>query len=298
MRRFLLVAVVLALGSSSLSASSRVTFMRTLPATYDLGRAESIAVVYAIGDNEKISRFVETFVEQMNRSGILRAESAIEYGQHFLTGTPDEGTVQTLRKRHPAEVYIGVNPFTCSLLERSGEGSTHDPDGARVKRVHGWADASCRARIDVIRANDMKRLFSFFVRGEGTSPRVVKLTSDERSIALEQAARYAAVTAAGSLTPRRVRESIQLRDDAPAFDDGAPFIDGGKLEEARAVWTRALQKEPSSPALHFNIAVVSEALGDLGTARRHFEQARHLSPTDTRYRVELELFERRNVAMK
>jgi tetratricopeptide (TPR) repeat protein len=134
---------------------------------------------------------------------------------------------------------------------------------------------------------------SFYVKGDGTSPRVLELTDEERNVALEQAARYAAVDAAERITPRRVRESILLDDTAPAFDEGFARIDVGEYADARKIWERALAGTPRSPALHFNLAAVCEALGDRKEAELHYVAARQLAPAEGRYVSELRSFLRR-----
>src|SRR6202030_1826069 len=118
-----------------------------------------------------------------------------------------------------ADVCLAIDPFTCEGKEGHAEGSEHDVDGGRVKRTHHWMDATCSAHIDVLRAADGSKTGSFTVRGQGTSPRSIALTDDERAVAFTQAAYYAAVVAAESITPRAIRESIELDPEAPAFDE-------------------------------------------------------------------------------
>ncbi|MCU1244531.1 MAG: Tetratricopeptide repeat, partial [Acidobacteria bacterium] len=168
-----------------------------------------------------------------------------------------------------------------------------DVNGTRVKRHHVWIDAVCTARIDAY-DSDVKRLFSFQVKGEGTSPRVLALTSEERLIATEQAARYAALSASQAITPRQVREAIELDDSAPAFDQAWELIDSSHLQEAKAFWETALKQNRSSAALHYDLGALCEALGDLDAARHHFQEALRLSPDQPRYRSELTAFRHRN----
>ena len=133
------------------------------------------------------------------------------------------------------------------------------------------------------------------MRGEGTSPRSVnELTADERGIAIEQAARYAAISASEAITPRRVRESIELDDTAPSFGEALAMIHADRLGDARAILETALRQHPSSAALHFELAAVCEAMGALQAARDHFGEALRTSPKSHQYRSELDLFKRRN----
>jgi len=75
------------------------------------------------------------------------------------------------------------------------------------------------------------------------------------------------------------------------------MIGADRLTDARAIWETALRKNRGSAPLHYNLGAVCEAIGDLPSARRHFERARQLSPEERKYRVEYELFlKRRGVA--
>ena len=286
----LATAAVLLIGGSAFAGAARLSFQRRISATHDLGRAEQLAVVYAIGDTEKVNDFIGDYVDALERSGAFRIENAVDSNHHVRPGDvhfPD------LRRSHPADVYIGVKRFNCTAREMSAEGSERDNGGERVKRVHHWVDAACQARLDVMNP-DGKRLFSYAVRGEGTSPRAATLTADEREVAYDQAARYAAIAAAEAITPRSVRESIELEENAPAFDEGYAMIEAGRLAEARALWEAAIQRHRDSASLHFNLGALCEAAGDLTAARDYYQSAVRLSPSERRYARELDLFRLRN----
>jgi len=270
------LAVVLCLAASPLAlAAPRITFDRHIAAPHDLGDAEEVALVHAIGDSSKVEAFIARFVEQVNRSGRLRMRDARQESE---------------KNRTRADALLSVKSFTCDQRTGGAEGNAYDVDGKRVKRRFVWVDSTCMARVDVAVGRQRS---SFYVKGDGTSPRVLDLTDEERNIALEQAARYAAVDAAERITPRRVRESILLDDTAPAFDEGFARVDVGEYADARKIWERALAGAPRSPALHFNLAAVCEALGDRKEAELHYVAARQLAPSEGRYVSELRSFLRR-----
>jgi tetratricopeptide (TPR) repeat protein len=289
--RFFIAAALLLCASAAFANPPRITFTRTVSPAHDLAPAEKLAVIYAIGDSNKIEAFVEHFVDLVSRAGAMGIVNAVENNHHWIV---DDFSLRTLRREHPADAYLGVNRFTCAGSERSAEGSEYLDSGDRVKRMHHWIDAVCSARIDVLNAEG-KRILSYTARGEGTSPRSVSLSPDERDVAFEQAARYAAVSAAEGITPRSVRESIELDESAPSFDDGYSMISSERFEDARSIWQAAAVRHRNSAPLYFNLAAVSEAMGDLNAARGYFEKAASLSPKERRYATELRLFRRRNV---
>lgn len=274
------------------AAAPRLNFIRNVAPLHELA-GERVTILYAIGDSDKIDTFLDVFTDHANRAETLKVENAVQHGQHVVGASTDELVLRRIRREHPADVYLGINAFTCTMTDHEGEGSERDTAGERVKRHHVWTDAVCSARIDVLDAN-AKRVLSFPVRGEGTSPRVGELTAEERGVALEQAARYAALSAAESVTPRRVRESIELDDSAPQFDEALAMIHSERLRDARAILETALRQHSDSAALHFDIAAVCEASGDLQAARDHFREALRLSPNTKQYRSEMHMFRRRN----
>jgi len=265
----------------------RINFTRTVPAPHDLAPAERVVVIYAIGDSSKVNDFVDEFVDAVARARTLRIENAVERNQHVITD------MKRVRKEHPADAYIAVNQFTCSGKEKTAEGSEHDVDGTRIKRTHHWVDARCTARVDVLGGADGKKRFSYAAAGEGTSPRSTTLSEDERDVAFTQAAHYAAVRAAEEITPRLVRETVELDDSAPEFDAAFSMIGSGRLDDARAIWEAALRRHRDDAALNYDLGAVCEALGDRDAARVYFQAAVKLSPKQPRYRNELELFQKR-----
>ncbi|HEY8183829.1 MAG TPA: tetratricopeptide repeat protein [Thermoanaerobaculia bacterium] len=286
------IAALVFQASAAFAVGPHVAFVRVVPAPHDLSPAKSIAVIYAIGDNQKITTFVENFVEYVDRSRTLRVENAVEDNQHLAKF--DGAAMKRLRHDHPADAYVGIGLFTCDGAERHAEGSEHDVDGGRVKRVHQWVDASCLARLD-IRSDTGKRLFSLTAHGEGTSPRsTTSLSAEEKDVAYEQAARYAALSAAQMITPRMVRESIELDETAPSFAEGMSMIAADRLQDARAIWEVALRQHRDSAPLYYNLGAVCEALGDVEAAHRYLQSAVRLLPADRRYRQELQLLQRRN----
>jgi len=263
------------------AANPYVSFTRVTSPPYALAAGQHIAMIYAIGDNQNVALFVDDFVDDVDRAGTLHIENAVENNQHSF-----EGDYRRLRKSHPADRYIGVSAFTCSSTERRAEGSEHDAYGERVRRVHSWVDAVCEARLEV-RDDRGQHLMTINVHGEGTSPRSTSLTAEERAVAFEQATRYAAFNAADMITPRTVRETIELDASAPSFDEGMAMVESDRLTDARAICEIALRRHRDSAALYYDLGAVCQAAGDVKAARKYFEAAVRLAPNDARYRQQL-----------
>lgn len=272
-------AVLAALGTgvlfapATLALSPRIVFERVMPAPHGLGEAHDVAIVQAAGDEPRVETFIDELIHHVNRSGALTLRDA-----RTTTG--------------PGDAHLDIKTFRCETVLRESEAGMRDADGKRVKHHVVQVDAVCVARIEVL-SRFLKPRSTYFAKGEGTSPRMETVTDEGRENALQDAARYAAIDAAERITPRRVRESIALDDTAPAFEEGMAMIESGRLAEARALWAKAMQTQPRSAALRFNLAAVSEALGDRRAAELHYNAARQLAPAEPRYASELKLFARR-----
>src|SRR5437773_10570504 len=99
MKSKVLVAAAVLLNAASLFAAARVTFVRLLPATYDLA-AERLAFIYAIGDSEQVNDFVADFIDAASRAGSYRIEHAAENNHHIVA---DEPALQPLLREPPAD---------------------------------------------------------------------------------------------------------------------------------------------------------------------------------------------------
>jgi tetratricopeptide (TPR) repeat protein len=293
MTRSVCAVLLVAILACPALADPRITFLRRIPPPHSLSPAEDVALISAVGDNESIRTFLDVFLDRTNRGRGLRLNDVSKQTQQFVGQHLDEKTLQRLRRRYKADAYVAINRFTCVTTTRAGEGSTTDYEGNRVKRKHQFIDAICRARIDVLDAQHGESKVSFEVMGEGTSPRVVDITDEERTIALDSAAKYAAINAAEGITPREARETLELDGSAPSFDVAMALIDDGRLRQARAIWESALNQYPASAALLYNLGALSEAMEDLPAARSYFERAA-MNSTERRYRAGFEMFRRRN----
>jgi tetratricopeptide (TPR) repeat protein len=290
MLRLRYVCALVMLAASSAVASSRLTFDRTIPAPRSLGRVEDLLITYAIGDNDRIATFIDVFIDQTNREGTLRVIDPTTVERSTERSHRWRNPPKYAEQRYRADAYLRIEAFSCQTTDRSGLGGAYDVDGNRVHRTQRWVDAVCVAHIDALATDHKRKLAEFNVRGEGTSQRVTRVGDEEREVATDQAARYAAIMAAEQITPRRVRDSIDLAEDAPAFDDGMSYVDSDQLPEARRIWEVALLSNPRSAALHFDLGAVCEAMGDFAAAEQHYAEAARLDPKDSRYRRKVRKF--------
>jgi tetratricopeptide (TPR) repeat protein len=285
MRPCIAVLVAFLLTTPLFALPPRVTFERVLPASHDLGGAEELALIQAIADTDKVDLFVDNFLHMANRSGFLRVRDVTSKAVPF--------NLQSVRKAEPADAWIALRAFTCRSVPSGAEAGAKDPDGKRIRQKQLWIESTCTARVETLTPTGQRS--SFTVNGDGASAHGAEVTDEMRDQALERAARRAATRAAEAITPRRVRESIPLEETAPAFEAGMAMIESDRLAEARTIWERALQRNPRSAPVHFNLAAVCEALGDAKAAEEHYRAAGRLAPDEKRYSLELKMFQQRKL---
>jgi tetratricopeptide (TPR) repeat protein len=254
------------------AAAPRIAFERFVPAAQDIGSTEEVAIVRVSGNGDQAEWFVDELLHDLERTQ-LRARDI-----RFSAG--------------PAAAHLDVKTLACNTVNHEGEGSARDVDGNKVKKRYFTVEATCTARIDVLN-RVMRYVSTFYVTGAGTSPRVETVSEEERERAIEHAVRNAASEAADRITPRRVRESIELDARAPAFEEGMAMIEAGRFAEARAIWERALRTDARSAPLRYNLGAVCEAMGDRRAAELHYDAARQIAPAEPRYTNELKMFMRR-----
>ncbi len=284
MLRVRLVCAIVLFGATTAGAASRLTFERVVPPPRPLGKVEDVLITFAISDNDTISTFIDAFIDQTSREGTLRVIDPTVFEHSMERSRRWRRPPKFVPGRYRADAYLRIDSFRCNTTERSGQGGSHDVNGNRVHGTQQWIDAICVAHIDVLAKDQKAKIAEFSVGGEGTSPRVAQVSAEERQNATEQAARYAAVAAAEQITPRHVRESITLAENAPRFAEAMSSIDRQDLGNARRIWETALSAYPDSAPLQFDLAAVCEALGDYPAAAHHYAEAERLAPKETRYR--------------
>src|SRR5436305_7285996 len=117
MRTTLLAVVAAAALTPAIIAAPRINFTRTLPPLHDIGTDHS-AVIYALGDNDKVTTFVDVFLTHTNRAANLRLDDALDRSRNLIGERPSEKTIRQLNREHPAGVYLGINQFSCNAETR------------------------------------------------------------------------------------------------------------------------------------------------------------------------------------
>ena len=89
-------------------------------------------------------------------------------------------------------------------------------------------------------------------------------------------------------------QAIEITPDAAAYSNlGTAYYQLGKLEQARAAYTRAIEIDPGDPLKHRNLADLHRRIGDEAAARREYAEALRLA----RKRLEVNPRDARSLAL-
>ena len=78
--------------------------------------------------------------------------------------------------------------------------------------------------------------------------------------------------------PAQPGQAVALRLVSALLELGNVFVNAGRLEEAVAQYTAALEVAPDDAVMHHNLGVALEGLGRLREAAAEFEEALRLRP--------------------
>lgn len=295
MKKLTLAAVALLLPALSLFAwgpfGPKVKFAHVTPAPYHLPGVEKIVVAqYSTWDplgSESMMQSVIWRAKEQEIEVIDATDQRVRFAD--LRGGSDAG--EKFRNARPADAYMSIDVRSCNSRINS-EIVTKKKKGGDEKVTEYWGVATCSADLRIIDGADGRELAAFSVVGDGTSTRSETRASYLESTALSYAVSEAANEAVAKFAPRHHQVSIGLEKAAPGFKEGFERVKGNRLDEARRIWEAALETNPNSAPLHFNVAAVTEALGDYEAAGEHYRKAAELS-ADKKYQRGAQAFEER-----
>lgn len=269
----------------------KVTFTRRIPAPHNLGPLQKLSLVEIRGANS--ADFLRLFENRVTADAVFSLTDATAEGLTANRLTGDEKEAKAFRKEHPADVYLGINLGGCSSNLQSAARQEKQKDKSTITKTYYWYTATCSATARLIDGNDGRELASFSATGDEKSAESEKMYGFEATSTEGSALQDLVRAVSAQFTPRLDKESVVLDKKAPQFKPAMERIKASQLAEARRIWEEALPSNSQSGTLNFNLAAVSEALGDAEAARKYYTDAMNLSPTEKRYSMELAKFEQR-----
>lgn len=180
----------------------------------------------------------------------------------------------------PADVLGGVRLLGCSSEPRS-QTVTRGSGASAIQVVEYWYVGSCSVELLVV-DDAGKEVTTLEVEGRYETSR--RENAPEGVAVQEQAFWSALEDAAKRLLDRTARKKLTVPvpfdEAAPLAAEGLAEIDAGRLAAARKLWEGALEANPSSAGLRFNLGAVQEALGDAAAAKASYEEVLKLVPAD------------------
>ncbi len=180
----------------------------------------------------------------------------------------------------PADVLGGIRILGCSSEPRS-QSVTRGSGASAVQVVEYWYVGSCSVELLVV-DDAGKELTTLEVEGRYETGR--RENAPEGVAVQEQAFWSSLEDAAKRLLDRTARKKLTVPvpfdEAAPLAAEGLAEIDAGRLAAARKLWEGALEANPSSAGLRFNLGAVQEAMGDAAAAKATYAEAVKLAPAD------------------
>ena len=268
MVRHALMAVVVLLAVGPVHAA-KFEFTRTVPPSHRLDApANRIALLRLEGRTDECSH---PFLVIELKKGIEATGGVFDHATNLKKMTLEERRAAT-----PADLYLASEDCVC----RSGERPVGDGTS--------WYAGACAAKI---RLSDAK--------GRDLGAVSLSGTSEEKTDVVA----FGAHISSGKVMMRQLVKMIRPHETtlvfetdrkAPGDKEASSLLKKKDYAGARAVWEAQLAANPGSGAIHFALAAVTEALGDIDAARRHYEEAVRLAPEEEKHARFKGYFEERN----
>jgi tetratricopeptide (TPR) repeat protein len=250
----MVLAAVLAVGPVH---AAKITFTRTVPPRHKFDApSDRITLLSMQGQTAECSH---VFLRMELIEGVKATGGVLKDVSHLKT------TVEERRAATPADLYLASEECVCRSAQRPvGDGTS-------------WYAGACQARL---RLSDAK--------GRDLGAVTVSGKSEEKTDVLD----FAAHLSAGKQMMRQLVKMIRPHESALVFEtdkktpgekEASAFLKKKDFAGARAVWERELAASPNSAAIHFALAAVTEGLGDTAAARKHYEEAVRLAPSEEKY---------------
>jgi tetratricopeptide (TPR) repeat protein len=286
-------AFVSALVLSGTACGPAVTVTHLQPAAYNLGPARKLVLVEVGGSFSGKTRVTRAFLDQVAGGGVLTIVDATRENMRLaaLGSGAAARDAKEFRRIWPADVYVGLG-LELQSHDRS-ERQKKKTDNGEVEVVRYFAEANCELRVRLLDAADGRELAAFGTTQTARSGTGDTAKSGMRGEAEDRAIDSAVADAVSQFTPRRVEERLALDKKAPLAEVGLKLVDAGDLVGARKLWEGALNANPGSAPLRYNLGALCEALRDRRAARQYYEDATRLNPAEPKYREALDALEAR-----
>jgi tetratricopeptide (TPR) repeat protein len=254
--RYAMLTVVAVFAGSPVDAA-RVTFTKTVPPRHKFDAPSNrIALLSLQG---RTAECAHPFL-RIELTNALKATGAVlEDVSHLKT------TVEERRAATPADLYLASEDCVCRSEQRPvGDGTS-------------WYAGACAAKI---RLSDAKGRDLGLVTLSGTSAEKTDVVDFGSHIS---SGKEMMRQLAKMIRPHEMTVVIDTDRKAPGEKEAASLIKKKDFAGARAVWERELAANPSHAAIHFSLAAVTEALGDIDAARKHYEEAVRLGPNEEKH---------------
>lgn len=254
--RYAMMTVVAVLAAGPVHAA-KVTFTKTVPPRHRFDAPSDRIVLLKMDGRTAECAHPFLRIELMN--GVKATGGVLQDVSHLKT------TVEERRAATPADLYLTSEDCVCRSEQRAVGDGTY------------WYAGACAAKI---RLSDAKGRDLGVVTLSGTSEDKTDVVDFGAHISSGKEMMRQLVK---MIRPHEMTLVIETDKKAPGEKEAAAFLKKKDFAGARAVWERELAANPNNAAIHFSLAAVTEAVGDMDAARKHYEEAVRLGPNEEKH---------------
>lgn len=287
-----LVAVAPALFAWSPFAP-KVSYDRLIPAPHNLGPMKKFVLIESRGNTDQANKLASDLIDYAQKRHVVEILDGRDNSFRLsdLVGNKEKTAAAAKHWPEP-DALLSVQMESCNTDPRSETTQEKDKKGNKTTKTEYWVTASCTADLRIIDAANGRELVSAESTGDGTSIKASSRYSYMTDDAVKDAVNTVALRVFDEFVPRRDRQTLVLEGSAPSFRQANDLIKQQRYADARTTWETTLASNASSAPLHLDLAEVDEVMGDSAEAKKHYEEAARLNPTET-YQKALAEFQKR-----
>ncbi|MCK5235398.1 MAG: tetratricopeptide repeat protein [Deltaproteobacteria bacterium] len=248
-----------------------VTLKMPVPAKYNYGSAKQLVVVEMTGKRSYRETVLDQFNEQARSSSWWQFEDRIDNGIKIRL----KGSSATANPESPqeGEIFVKVDMYGLDAVKGSEQIKKKDTKGNYYYETRRFLQGQVSFGVTVMDVNGRALLAE---REYEATSKVYTNYGYDKDDAKEKAAENAVKKVLFDITPRFVNSYVTLDDEAEDLKPTIDLIKNGAYAVAADDLKRMMADQPMRSDIVYNLAVVTEAMGEFDQALDYYSKAMSL----------------------
>lgn len=260
----LLVAISSLALAMTAGCAAKLQVQSLEPAKYNLGAASRLSVVHTEGRRSAREEVIAELLTQARSAGHFQAQDRTEEGMMVKVAGRNAEIVDAKGPQEADEVYLRVDVIDWNA-SKDTKTVSETRNGKRVEKEVEIQKGKVLLAVTAVTASGKALLAE--TEYEATAE------GKEESDAIRNAMKLAVRELLADITPKRVTRAVKLDEDDKAQEPIIEVAKNGNLAQAILETRSYLEKNPNSPAAHYNLAVYLDASGQYEEALTHYNHA-------------------------